>query len=114
MTRSIHVTLEDLRLDKIYVVYPGTELYTLHARGSPSAGWSARPKACGQRKCGPQFGRKEIDYGLEMRRGKRVGLPKKLFTLVVSRQSRGASHGGKEKRQRINELLYGLSFWTSI
>jgi hypothetical protein len=32
MTRSIHVALEDLQLDKIYVVYPGTERYTLHAR----------------------------------------------------------------------------------
>jgi len=26
------VALEDLQLDKIYVVYPGTERYTLHAR----------------------------------------------------------------------------------
>ena len=32
MTRSIHVALEDLQLDKIYVVYPGRERYALHAR----------------------------------------------------------------------------------
>jgi len=32
MTRSIRVALEDLQLDKIYVVYPGRERYALHAR----------------------------------------------------------------------------------
>lgn len=29
MTRSIHIALEDLRLKKLYVVYPGTERYNL-------------------------------------------------------------------------------------
>jgi hypothetical protein len=32
MTRSIHVALEDLRLDRLHVVYPGKEKYPLHAK----------------------------------------------------------------------------------
>ncbi len=32
MTRSIHVALEDLQLQKVYVIYPGTEQYALHER----------------------------------------------------------------------------------
>ena len=32
MTRSIHVALEDLQLDRIHVVYPGKEKYPLHAK----------------------------------------------------------------------------------
>ena len=32
MTRSIHVALEDLQLNKLYVIYPGRERYALHAR----------------------------------------------------------------------------------
>jgi predicted AAA+ superfamily ATPase len=32
MTRSIHVALEDLHLEKLYVVYPGGEKYSLHKR----------------------------------------------------------------------------------
>jgi predicted AAA+ superfamily ATPase len=32
MTRSIHVTLQDLQLNKIYIIYPGSERYALHAR----------------------------------------------------------------------------------
>jgi len=32
MTRSIHVALEDLQLDRIYVVYPGKDRYRLHAK----------------------------------------------------------------------------------
>jgi predicted AAA+ superfamily ATPase len=32
MTRSIHVALEDLQLDRLHVVYPGKERYALHAR----------------------------------------------------------------------------------
>lgn len=32
MTRSIHLALEDLRLDKLYVLYPGMERYALDAR----------------------------------------------------------------------------------
>ena len=30
MTPSIHVALEDLRLKKIYVIYPGKERYAPH------------------------------------------------------------------------------------
>ena len=32
MTRSMHVALEDLGLDALYVVYPGTERYRLHKK----------------------------------------------------------------------------------
>jgi len=32
MTRSIHVALGDLQLERLYVVYPGREKYALHAR----------------------------------------------------------------------------------
>ena len=32
MTRSLHIALEDLGLDQVYVVYPGREGYTLHSR----------------------------------------------------------------------------------
>jgi hypothetical protein len=32
MTRSIDVALEDLKLKKIYVIYPGKERYPLHAQ----------------------------------------------------------------------------------
>jgi hypothetical protein len=32
MTRSIHVALEDLRLDRVFVVYPGDRSYPLHER----------------------------------------------------------------------------------
>jgi hypothetical protein len=29
MTRSMHVSIESLKLDRLYVVYPGEEAYTL-------------------------------------------------------------------------------------
>lgn len=32
MTRSIHVALEDLQLERLHVVYPGKERYALHTR----------------------------------------------------------------------------------
>lgn len=32
MTRAMHVALSDLKLEKIYVVYPGAERYPLHAK----------------------------------------------------------------------------------
>jgi len=32
MSRSIHVALQDLQLDKLYVIYPGKEQYALHER----------------------------------------------------------------------------------
>jgi hypothetical protein len=32
MTPSIHVALEDLRLKKIYVIYPGKERYALRSQ----------------------------------------------------------------------------------
>jgi predicted AAA+ superfamily ATPase len=32
MTRSMHTALEDLGLERLYVVYPGSERYALHAR----------------------------------------------------------------------------------
>ncbi len=32
MTRSMHVALQDLALDRLYVVYPGAESYPLHER----------------------------------------------------------------------------------
>lgn len=32
MTRSMHAALEDLRLKRLYVIYPGSERYSLHAR----------------------------------------------------------------------------------
>jgi uncharacterized protein len=32
MTRSIHIALEDLQLEKLYVIYPGRDLYRLHPR----------------------------------------------------------------------------------
>jgi predicted AAA+ superfamily ATPase len=32
MTRSMHAALEDLRLERLYVIYPGSERYALHAR----------------------------------------------------------------------------------
>jgi len=32
LTRSIHCALSDLHLDKIYIVYPGSERYRLHER----------------------------------------------------------------------------------
>ncbi len=32
MTKSIHIALADLALDRLYVVYPGTESYPLHER----------------------------------------------------------------------------------
>jgi hypothetical protein len=32
MTRSMHAALEDLRLERLYVIYPGNERYALHAR----------------------------------------------------------------------------------
>ena len=32
MTRSMHAALEDLRLERLYVIYPGSERYSLHAR----------------------------------------------------------------------------------
>jgi len=31
LTRSIHVALEDLQLDRLFVIYPGRERYVLHA-----------------------------------------------------------------------------------
>jgi len=30
LTRSMHVSLQDLRLDHLWVVYPGSEIYRLH------------------------------------------------------------------------------------
>jgi hypothetical protein len=32
MTRSMHTALEDLQLERLYVIYPGRERYSLHAR----------------------------------------------------------------------------------
>ena len=32
MTRSMHIALEDLQLDKLYVIYPGKDRYPMHAR----------------------------------------------------------------------------------
>lgn len=32
MTRSIHIALKDLDLDALYIVYPGSDRYTLHKR----------------------------------------------------------------------------------
>ena len=32
LTRSIHVALQDLRLDHLWIVYPGSERYSLHER----------------------------------------------------------------------------------
>ena len=32
MTRSMHTALEDLQLERLYVIYPGREHYSLHAR----------------------------------------------------------------------------------
>jgi predicted AAA+ superfamily ATPase len=44
MTRSMHVALEDLRPERIFVVYPGTETYPLHQRveALPLTGLRAR------------------------------------------------------------------------
>ena len=30
MTRSLHVALEDLRLEKVFVIYPGERQYLVH------------------------------------------------------------------------------------
>jgi hypothetical protein len=30
MTRSIHIALENLQLEKLYVIYPGRERFALH------------------------------------------------------------------------------------
>jgi hypothetical protein len=32
MTRSLHVALADLRLDRAFIVYPGTARYRVHER----------------------------------------------------------------------------------
>ena len=32
LTRSMRVALEDLRLDHLWIVYPGSETYSLHER----------------------------------------------------------------------------------
>ena len=32
VTRSMHVALEDLDLERLYVIYPGTERFPLHER----------------------------------------------------------------------------------
>jgi uncharacterized protein len=32
LTRAMHIALEDLRLEKLYVVYPGKERYSMHER----------------------------------------------------------------------------------
>ena len=32
LTRSMHVALQDLRLDHLWIVYPGSERYSLHER----------------------------------------------------------------------------------
>jgi hypothetical protein len=31
-SKAMHVALEDLRLDRLYVIYPGKERYALHDR----------------------------------------------------------------------------------
>jgi hypothetical protein len=32
MTKSLHVALEDLKLEKAWIVYPGTKKYSLHGK----------------------------------------------------------------------------------
>ena len=34
LTRSMHVALKDLRLDRLWVVYPGSTAYELHGKVS--------------------------------------------------------------------------------
>jgi hypothetical protein len=32
MTKSMHIALEDLKLERIFVIYPGKDVYPLHER----------------------------------------------------------------------------------
>jgi len=32
MTRSMHIALQDLQLDRLYVIYPGKDRYPMHPR----------------------------------------------------------------------------------
>jgi hypothetical protein len=57
MTRSMHACMESLRLDRLYVVYPGQETY------SPRAGVEVLPLAQAREQIGSHAGRRAQTAG---------------------------------------------------